>query len=189
MFAQLRITHTYRYQAAEKLQQMAIAGSRSPVIRRAVAGLNNNLGLSSRQRLEFVWRWLPSHYVADLDGDNWQSVEVTNWRGAGDCEDWAIYLAAVLIAASIDARIGVMPGHAAVFVPVSDGPKILFNPLFGWVANPDLIPPDWKCIIHRGRKWLALEATTHPQRRGAPGVDDPLIRPWVNTDELVIAGT
>lgn len=187
MFAQLLNTIS-RHQAAETLQKLVDTGSRSPVIRHKVAQLNTTPGLSHRQRLELVWRWLPSHYVADRNGDNWQTVEVTDLRGVGDCEDWAVYLAAVLQATDLDARIGVMPEHAAVFVPVSDGPRVLLDPFIGWVPNRNLIPSDWKCIIHQGRKWLPLEATTTPNRRSAPGVDDRLIRPWINTSQLVIGG-
>lgn len=132
-----------------------------------------------------VWNWLPVLYTADRDGDHWQDVEETLRRRAGDCEDWSILLAAVLKRLGIDARIGVMPGHAAVFVPIWNVPSL--SMLLGQIDPQELIPANWQLINYGGHRWLALESTVPPEQRRLPGEHLDLIAPAVAERSLIIA--
>ncbi len=172
---------TFRRRAAGTLTQMAAEGARSREILDFIGPWLAYLRTRPlSERLEWAWRNLPTRYLADLDGDQWQSARLTLLRHAGDCEDWAVLLAAILLALGVTARVGVMPGHAAVFVPVVDRP-------WPWpFADPHAVPANWRIAEHLGREWLALEATTSPKRRGMPGTDDELIRPWLGSSQLWI---
>ena len=122
--------------------------------------------------IQRTWSWLPTHYVAELDGDHWQRTLETLSTHAGDCEDWAIALAAMLKANGIDARLVTIPQHVAVAVPM---------------AGTEL---GWELHVHRGRSWLFLESTIDLVTRLSvpPGSDVEMITPYVNTPYLQIAG-
>jgi hypothetical protein len=171
----------FRRRAAGTLTRMAEEGARSrDVINFVGPWLAYLYSRPLSERLEWAWRNLPTQYVAALDGDQWQSAWLTLRRGEGDCEDWAVLLAAILLALGVTARVGVMPGHAAVFVPLVDR-------TWPWTfADPSAVPASWRIAQHLRRKWLVLEATTSPKRRGMPGTDDELIRPWLGSPHLWI---
>jgi len=173
---------TLRRGAVSTLERMAEEGSRSRAVQQLVGTAANLLFASYPERVQAAWRWLPTRYVRDRDGDNWQSAEETLRREQGDCEDWAVLLCAVLKALGQNAHIGVMPEHAAVFVPVEI--VSLFDPR---VQRSNFVPSTWRTALHQGRVWLPLEATTLPKHRGEPGWNDQLIRPWLNTGQLSIA--
>ena len=113
---------------------------------------------------------------------HWQTAEETLRLQQGDCEDWSVLLCAVLKALGVDAHLAVMPEHAAVFVRVT--PVSAQNL---WAMLPNMVPVSWRTVIHRGGLWLPLEATTTRDSRREPGVDDGLIRRWLNTDNLIVA--
>lgn len=173
----------FRRRAAQILTRMAEEGARSQAVLDCIEPWRL-LYLLTRpipERIEWAWRTLPTHYLADLNGDNWQHAWLTLLLRNGDCEDWAVLLAAILKALGVVASVGVMPGHAAVFVPLMD---------VGWpfvVEKQHTIPGHWPIVVHGGRKWLALEATTDPGSRGAPGTATDLIYPWLNSQLLYIA--
>lgn len=171
----------YSRRAARALSAMASEGAHSTVLLNFVLPWLSYL--RSRpipERIAWAWENLPTNYVADRDGDNWQPAWLTLTRGAGDCEDWAVLLAAILKALGVTASVGVMPGHAAVFVPLVD---VHWPSQF---SNPNALPAHWRIVADDGRKYLALESTTMPSRRGVPGSSDELIRPWLNTNHLWI---
>lgn len=172
---------SYSRRAAKALAAMAAEGSRSQAVLDFLLPWLAYLRLRPiPERIEWAWRNLPTRYVADRDGDNWQPAWQTLARGAGDCEDWAVVLCAILKALGITASVGVMPGHAAVFVPL-----VTTSWLFP-ASNPDVLPDNWRVVTDAGRKYLALEATTNPSQRGVPGSADELIRPWLDTNQLWI---
>jgi transglutaminase-like putative cysteine protease len=173
-----------RRNAAFSLESIATQGARSPRVQQLVHQASQLLHESFPNRLWDIWQWLPTLYVQDRDGDHWQSAEETLRLKQGDCEDWSVLLGAVLKAFGIDAHLAVMPQHAAVFVPIV---PVSANNLLA--ALPNMVPRSWRTAVHRGRLWLPLEATTTPGARREPGVDDRLIRPWLGTDELIIAHT
>lgn len=171
-----------RRNAAFSLESIATQGARSPRVQQLVYQASQLLHESYPTRLARIWQWLPTHYVQDRDGDRWQSAEETLQLKQGDCEDWSVLLCAVLKAFGIEAHLAVMPEHAAVFVRVT---PVSANNLLA--ALPNMVPRSWRTVIHRGGCWLPLEATTTPDARREPGVDDQLIRRWLGTDELIIA--
>lgn len=167
-----------RAQVAAQLELMALQGSLMPQIRQVAAALLGGQLLSLPDRLSRAWQWLPTKYVPDRDGDLWQQAILTLLTLRGDCEDWSILLAAVLKALGLSARVGVMPNHAAVFVEIRQ--------TFVW--DPNAAPQHWKLVWHQHRQWIVLEATTPPDKRRAPGCNDELVTPWLNTDLLIISG-
>ena len=176
---------SYYRRATRTLTQMARDGAWSGAVVRFVGPvLPDLLALSKAQRVAWAWRALPTRYVQDPAGDDWQTPEETLRRREGDCEDWSVLLAAILILLGLDARVGVVPGHAAVFVSVSRMPPL---PV-GYVYR-DAIPSDWRVVRHLGQQWLILESTTLPGQRKQPGWDDELVGEWLNTDRLWLAGT
>ncbi len=165
-------------QLAELLNNLAAQETSSLTIQMIVPQLQ---GPSLADRILNAWRWLPTRYAPDGPMDTAQSPVFTFWRGLGDCEDEAGLLACMLKALYVDARVGVMPGHAAVFVRLYRAQEN---------AHPlTRLPPGWPCIEHKRRLWLPLESTVAQKRRVLPGQDADLVRPWVNTDFLQIAGT
>ena len=170
----------YYRRVADELTKLAAEGSLSFAVRNFIQPAGQYLNSQSlAERLLWAWRNLPTNYQPDHFGDSWQTAARTLEHRAGDCEDWAVLLAAILKALGIDARIVVVPGHAAVAVSVSTASPWPFA-----VRHP--IPDDWPLVSHAGRTWLVLEATTDPTRRGLPGTNTDLIIPWLNTDQLWI---
>jgi transglutaminase-like putative cysteine protease len=170
----------YLRRVANDLTRLATAGSESLAVRRFIQQGAWYLDSQLRAgRLLWAWRSLPTNYQPDTFGDSWQPAELTLQSLRGDCEDWAVLLAAILKALDIDARIVVVPKHAAVAVPITTA--------IPWpVAVHHPIPDNWPLVSHAGRTWLVLESTTTPTRRGLPGTDSDLIIPWLNTDQLWI---
>jgi len=169
---------------AQCLEKMATRDAFSAAINRLEIVRSCN-GLFQPVIIAAVWQWLPMHYKRELDGDHWQTAEETLIVQSGDCEDWAILLSAVLKRLGVDARIGVMPGHAAVFVPVRNVAP--FSILFGQIDARTLLPANWPLLNYAGGRWLALEATVPPAIKGLPGEHLNLIAPAANQGTLVIA--
>lgn len=171
--------------AAEILQQMALRDAQSLTVLFQVATL---WAPTQVQRSLNIWNWLPTRYLRELDGDNWQYTAQT-LRDGGDCEDWSVVLNAHLVAASVDARIGIMPDHAAVFIPLTTGNPFIIDRDFRIYKNPDNIPDVWPTMEYKGRLWLPLEATLERWQRGLPGQGTESIREWARQGALWIAGT
>lgn len=169
--------------AVEILQQMASQDAQSTLVQLQAAAL---WAPTQVQRLLNIWNWLPTRYVRELNGDNWQYTAQTQFDG-GDCEDWSILCCAHLIAALIDARIGLMPDHAAVFVPLTRGSKYIVDQYFQIWNNPDSIPDLWPAMEYKGRLWLPLETTLEHWERGLPGQGTTYIREWARQGALWIA--
>lgn len=170
-------------QAAQVLQGMANQDAQTLAVQLQAIML---WAPSQMQRLRKIWQWLPTHYEREMDGDNWQYTADTLQFG-GDCEDWSVALCSHLRAASIDARIGIMPDHAAVFVPLGVGSKYVIKEGFQIRLNPELIPDTWRTMTYEGRIWLPLESTLKPDERGFPGEGTADIRGWVRKGQLWIA--
>lgn len=158
----------YLRDSATRLDRAAQRDAQEPIVRALAARLRDPRD-PRRGTLARAWRWLPTIYVAESDGDRWQRTMLTLQRRAGDCEDWAIVLAAVSKAAGLDARIATMPGHVVVAVPVAS-------------EHPHAHP-------HGGRAWLFLESTFPPALRArvAPGWGTAHVAAWSGTPYLQIA--
>lgn len=170
--------------AVHVLQNMAQADAQTLAVQFRAAQLTDT---SPGQRIWNVWRWLPTRYVRELNGDNWQYSADTLLYG-GDCEDWSVVLCAHLRAVGIDARMGIMPNHAAVFVSLSrNQAQWHWQPFIGFYKNPNLIPETWPTLEYSGHLWLPLESTLSPELRGWPGQNAELIRQWARQGELWIA--
>lgn len=175
---------TVRIQQVQCLEKLASQGATSAAVGQLDI-VHRCQGLFQPAAIATVWGWLPVRYVQDRDGDHWQRVEETLRQGTGDCEDWSILLAAVLKRLGIDARIGVMPNHAAVFIPVSDVDA--FSVLLGQIDQRTLIPANWPLLNYAGGRWLPLEATVAPEDRGLPGDHLTLVAPAARQGTLLIA--
>lgn len=172
------------FQAVHVLQQMAQADAQTFEVQIRSIGLTAN---SPAQRVWNVWRWLPTRYVRELNGDDWQYAADTLAYG-GDCEDWSIVLCAHLRAVGIDARMGLMPDHAAVLIPLARNQgHWQWQPFVGFYKNPNLIPESWPTMEYKGSLWLPLESTLSPETRGLPGHDAEMIRRWARQGMLWIA--
>lgn len=171
-------------QAVHILQQMALTDAQTPAVRGRALGL---AGATPAQSIQNVWQWLPTHYVRELNGDNWQ-YSADTLRFGGDCEDWSIVLCSHLRAAGLDARMGLMPDHAAVLVPLTPNvARWYWQPFVGFYQNPNLLPTNWPTMEYRGRLWLPLESTLSPALRGMPGQGADMIQSWAQKGMLWIA--
>lgn len=175
---------TVRAQQVQYLEKLARQGATSAAIGQLEI-VHRCQGVFQPTAIAAVWDWLPVRYVQDRDGDHWQVVEETLRLRSGDCEDWSILLAAILKRLGLDARIGVMPGHAAVFMPVSYVQA--FSVLLGQIDARALLPANWPLISYAGGRWLALESTVAPESRGLPGEHLTLIEPAARQGTLLIA--
>lgn len=171
-------------QAVHILQSMAQTDTQTADVQIRAIGL---AGSSPAQHIWNVWRWLPTRYVLEQNGDNWQYSADTLLYG-GDCEDWSIVLCAHLRALGIDARMGLMPDHAAVLIPVTRAQaEWHWQPFVGFYQNPNLIPGSWPTMEYGGGLWLPLESTLSPETRGLPGENTEAIRRWARLGGLWIA--
>lgn len=175
---------TIRVQQVQGIEKLARQGAASAAIGQLEI-VHRCQGLFQPRAIAAVWHWLPVRYVQDRDGDHWQPVEETLRLHSGDCEDWSILLAAVLKRLGIDARIGIMPGHAAVFVPVSYVQA--FAVLLGQIDARAFLPANWPLLNYSGGRWLAIESTVAPENRGLPGEHLTLIAPAAQQGTLIIA--
>lgn len=132
-----------------------------------------------------AWWWLPTWYVAERDGDRWQRSAFTMKTGTGDCEDWAVLLAALLKAAAIDARIATLPQHVVVAVRVPDDRMAAPAPYRAIARTAE----GWEAHWHLGQAWLFLESTLSPWLRAGwwPGALAGHVAMWANTPFLQIA--
>ncbi len=174
--------------AARQLQQMARRGAAAPEVVRFAARL---WAASVVARILAAWKALPTHYVAEPDGvDDWQEAVRTLTMRSGDCEDWSVLLVAILLALGVNARIAVMPGHAAVVIPVMPL-QYGWNPFGGWgpivPLGAELMPATWHWFDYQGERWLPLESTTDPNTRGVPGEQTAKILTSARTHTLYIA--
>lgn len=175
-------------QAARRLQQMAIRGALAPEVAKLAATLWNP---SIVARIRAAWLKLPTHYVAEPDGvDDWQEAVRTLRTRSGDCEDWSVLLAAILLSLGVNARIAVMPGHAAVVLPIQ--PIQYGLDWYGRVvpilpAGTEVVPQNWHLFNYQGGLWLPLESTTDPKTRAVPGEQTAKILLSARTNELYIA--
>lgn len=171
-------------QAVNILQNMAQADTQTVDVQFRAIGLN---GTTPAQRIWNVWQWMPTRYLRELNGDNWQYSALTLAQG-GDCEDWSIVLCSHLRALGIDARMGLMPDHAAVLIPLARGQADWhWMPFVGFYKNPALIPDNWDTLEYNGRLWLPLESTLSPESRGLPGQGAEIVRNWAHQGMLWIA--
>ncbi len=166
--------HARLLSGAQKLQHMARMGARTPTIRTIARRLHPRGGPPSPYRaVGMAWRWLPTVYVEERRGDHWQSPVQTLRRGHGDCEDWSVLLAALLLALRIDARIVTIPGHVVVAVR--------------WPSRMGAGP--WPVHRHGRDTWLLLESTfSRAARRWViPGQGVASVVRWLGTPCLQIA--
>lgn len=149
-------------EAVLTLSGFALVGSRSPDV---AAWVKQELPLSRLLspigRIAAAYHGLPTRYVADGVDDLWQYVWWTLLVKTGDCEDSSTALAAILSYLGIDARIAVMPGHAAVVIPV-DVDDWGRRSIGGWI-----LPSEWTTFFYAGGQWLGLETTL--RLRAVPG--------------------
>lgn len=179
---------SYRAVAAA-LTRMAQQGAADLNIRCVASTLWDS---SAVRRLYRAWMWLPTQYVRDRDGDNWQAAALTNMLRMGDCEDWAVLLAALLLVLGIDAHVGVVPGHAFCCVRLQPAMRYQLDIFGRMIAIPNQVeslPGNWPTYTYQGQNWLFLEATTIQAMRGLPGTQMNLILPGLNSSTLVIGGT
>lgn len=173
---------SYR-EAVRILTRLARGGARSAEVRAFIALCMPEapwLGLLGRILTAYLR--LPTSYASDGLDDFWQTVPRTLRRGSGDCEDSAMALAAILACLGIDARIAVMPGHAAVMVRVQ---ATAYPRAF--LSLPDaVVPPQWRTVFYRGEEWLPLEPTIAQADRHLPGEHDGRIEAAIDGDVLWI---
>ena len=167
----MTVTPDYLQQSALRLDQFATIDSALPLLQPLATSLADPISGWCGTILR-TWHWLPTHYVAERDGDHWQRSMETLTTHSGDCEDWAILLAAMLKANGIDARILTVPTHVGVAVLMSS------------------TAAGWDLHVHNGTPWLLLEGTLDPDLRLSvpPGSDVEMITPHLNTPYLQIAG-
>lgn len=170
-------------QLANFFQWLALQDADSPVIQSLALRLR---GRTPRESLMNLWRAFPVVYVPDGINDTAQTPIYTWLRGRGDCEDWALFLVALLLALNIGARIGIMNNHAAVFVPLLDRPDRV-DALGQTILGPWDVSPKWQTRQYAGRGWLPLEATAPMGRRGEPGDYLELIDGGIQNASLRIA--
>jgi transglutaminase-like putative cysteine protease len=168
----MSFTPAYLLDAAQRLAAIAARDSRLPELQPLAASLVDPLGWYGT--VLATWSWLPTHYVAESRGDDWQPTLVTLASRSGDCEDWSIVLAALLKANGIDARIVATLYHVAVALPVP-----------AWLGGAT----GWPTFRHAGRVWVFLECTLDPtQRRGlVPGAGAGLVTAHLGTPYVQIA--
>lgn len=176
---------SYR-EAVRILTRLARQGARSYEVRAFVALLipeAPSLGLL--ERILAAYLRLPTAYATDGLDDFWQSVPRTLRRGRGDCEDSAMALAAILGYLDVDARIAVMPEHAAVMVRVHAAPYPR-----AWQSLPAAtVPQSWPTVFCRGEEWLPLEPTIAQSHRQVPGEGDGRIEAAIESGLLWIGST
>lgn len=114
-------------------------------------------------QIRVAYQGLPTHYLADGVDDFWQYVGYTLSEKTGDCEDSSTALAAILSYLGIDARIALMPDHAAVVIPV-DVDDWGQRSVSGW-----LLPAEWTPFAYAGREWLGVETTISLRRVPSEG--------------------
>lgn len=146
-------------EVALELTRFAYDGSVSFEVAAWVAEhLTGGVSLNPLGDIFAAYLHLPTHYVADGRDDFWQNVRYTLEVKVGDCEDSTTTLTAILGKRGIDARVAVIPKHAAVVIPVE---------VDGWgrrsIAGWEL-PADWLTFAYEGRIWLGLETTLAVRR-------------------------
>ena len=166
-------------EAADQLSLLAYDGSVSASVAAWVAAnLPNPIYLSPIGRILAAYQCLPTRYVADGVDDFWQYVWWTLSAETGDCEDSSTAEVAILGYLGIDARVAVIPGHAAVLIPVvRDGWGRRF--VDGWQ-----LPADWATFEHQGQTWLGLETTLTVRR--LPGEGTQKLRAAASASRLWI---
>lgn len=150
------------------LSGFALAGSVSgPVADWVAQKLPHAMESDPIRRIQAAYQMLPTRYVKDGVDDFWQSVDWTMEQKTGDCEDSTTALTAILSYLGLDARIALMPGHAAVVIPV-DVDDWGRRSIGGW-----MVPAEWTTFVYRGRQWLGLETTL--SLRAVPGESGRLL--------------
>ena len=137
--------------------------------------LANNSNVYSIQAVADAFDWVRDHIVYTEDPtDYWQSSsETLSWR-TGDCEDYAILLAAMIDEMGGNARVNIIDGHAFPTVFVGSNASALDNISKAISSHYETQVPVYFLNDTTGY-WMVIDPTGFPYAGGLATLSGPVL--------------